>query len=710
MVHLVHDGISVVIDVSGGVPAIVHWGAQLDAPDEQRLLAMTSRPITHGSLDVVPALQVVPQHSLGSQARPGLQGHRPGGRDWAPRFNTCEMETTSRSVITSSRDSIAQLRLDTSIMLEQNGALCVSATVTNEGDSRFLLDALTISLPVPSHARDITTYSGRWSRESAQHRQTIDHGAWTVENRTGRTSHEYPPTMWWSTTDAREWSGEVWGMHLAWSGNHVMLAEVMPDGRRYTQCGELLMPGEVCLDPGASYSTPMVVAAYGSSGFNSASWVMHRHARLNKSPSSSTSWPSDHVTAPATRKVLLNTWEATYFDHDTDKLCALADAAASIGIERFVLDDGWFGERRNDRAGLGDWVVSSDVYPQGLAPLISHVKSQGMDFGIWIEPEMVNRESNLVRTHPEWVLHPSSYEPVMARNQLVLDLTNEFAFAHVFSQLDALLRDHDIAFVKWDMNRPLIHASTPDGAAGARRQTLAYYRLLDSLRAAHPHVEFESCASGGGRIDHAVLSRAVRVWTSDCNDPLERQQIQRGIGMWVPNEMLGMHVGAKKSHTTGRSQSIELRAITALFGWMGVECDPQKLDDHDRSVLREAIELHKRHRKLLHTGDAVRFDLDDDSALASGTYAADRSEALLSYVQIATSSRLVVPRWRIPGLVPDRTYTVTHLPLGRQGGIGHHLPAWMKAPVTCTGRELAVVGLQPASLWPESGMLVHIRS
>jgi alpha-galactosidase len=253
---------------------------------------------------------------------------------------------------------------------------------------------------------------------------------------------------------------------------------------------------------------------------------MHRHARLNKSPSSSTSWPSDHVTAPATRKVLLNTWEATYFDHDTDKLCALADAAASIGIERFVLDDGWFGERRNDRAGLGDWVVSSDVYPQGLAPLISHVKSQGMDFGIWIEPEMVNRESNLVRTHPEWVLHPSSYEPVMARNQLVLDLTNEFAFAHVFSQLDALLRDHDIAFVKWDMNRPLIHASTPDGAAGARRQTLAYYRLLDSLRAAHPHVEFESCASGGGRIDHAVLSRAVRVWTSDCNDPLERQQSQ----------------------------------------------------------------------------------------------------------------------------------------------------------------------------------------
>ena len=696
MVHLVHDGVSVVIDVSGGVPAIVHWGARLESPDAERLAAMTSRPTTHGSLDVVPALQIVPQHSLGSQARPGLQGHRPGGRDWAPRFSSCEVQATASSVTTSSRDTVAGLRLETHISLEESGALRITASITNEGESRFLLDALTVSLPVPSHARDLTTYAGRWSRESATHRQTFDHGAWTAENRTGRTSHEYPPTLWWSTTSAREWSGEVWGAHLAWSGNHVLLAEVLPDGRRYAQLGELLMPGEVCLDPGTSYATPVVVGAYGAAGFNSASWVMHRHVRA-ASPSSS-------------RKVLLNTWEATYFDHDTAKLCALADAAAEIGIERFVLDDGWFGARRNDRAGLGDWVVSRDVYPQGLAPLIKHVRSRGMDFGIWIEPEMVNRDSDLVRAHPDWVLHASDYEPVMARHQLLLDLTNESAYAHVFAQLDALLRDHDIAFVKWDMNRPLIHASSSDGAAGARHQTLAFYRLLDSLRSSHPTVEFESCASGGGRIDHAVLSRTVRVWTSDCNDPLERQRIQRGTAMWVPNEMLGMHVGAKQSHTTGRSQSIELRALTALFGWMGVECDPRKLDDHDRGVLREAIAMHKRHRQLLHSGDDVRFDLDDDTALAYGVYSRDRNEALVAYVQLQTSPWLVVPRWRIPGLDPDRTYQVTHLPLGNAGGIGRTLPGWMKSSFACTGHELATVGLQPPSMWPESGMLVHVRS
>ena len=701
MVHLVHDGVSIIVDVSGGVPEVVHWGEPLTSPDAERFSAMSTRPVTHGSLDVVPPLQLVPQHSLGSLARPGLIGHRPGGRDWSPRFSECEVESTSRSVVTVSHDDIAMLRLSTHIELTDSGALHASAVVTNLGATRYLLDALTVTVPVPSQARDLTTYTGRWSREATIHRRSMDHGAWTSENRTGRTSHEYPPTMWWSTDAAREWSGEAWGCHLAWSGNHVMLAEVLPDGRRYAQLGELLMPGEVCLEPGASYSTPVIVGAYSSSGFTPATWVMHGHLRAMARESGA---------APQVRKVLINTWEATYFDHDAEKLKGLADSAAGIGVERFVLDDGWFGTRRNDRQGLGDWVVSREVYPDGLAPLISHVTALGMDFGIWIEPEMVNPASEVARNHPDWVLHASGYEPVQARHQLVLDLTNDAAYQHVFGQLDELLRNHDIAFVKWDMNRPLIHATSADGAAGAHRQTTAFHRLLDQLRINHPGVEFESCASGGGRIDHAVLARAARVWTSDCNDPLERQRIQRGVGMWVPNEMLGMHVAARTSHTTGRSHRMEMRCLSAIFGWMGVECDPRALDDHELRVLKDAIALHKRHRALLHTGDAVRFDVDDESALAHGVYATNRSEALLGYVQLQTSPWLVAPRWRIPGLDPERSYTVTSLPLGKLGGIGRTLPAWMSSPITCTGHELAVIGLQPPSLWPESGVLVYLRS
>lgn len=715
MVHLVHDGTSVVVDVSGGVPEIIHWGAALDANDGETLAAMTTRPLTHGSLDVVPPLQIVPQHSLGSLARPGVAGHRPGGRDWAPRFVSCEVTSSANALTTTSHDHVAQLLLETTLEISSSGALHVSASITNEGDSRYLLDALTVSLPIPSHAHDIVTYSGRWSREASIHRHSLTHGAWSSENRTGRTSHEYPPTMWWCTTNAHEWAGEVWGCHLAWSGNHATWAEVLPDGRRYVQLGELLLPGEVCLQPGERYTTPVAIGVYSSSGFTPASWIMHRSIRTplgsrRADDGDAASWPEVAVSPPKIRKVLLNTWEATYFDHDTEKLKALAESAAEMGIERFVLDDGWFGSRRNDRAGLGDWVVSAEVYPNGLGPLIAHVRSLGMDFGIWVEPEMANLQSMVVRDHPDWVLHAIGYEPVQARHQVVLDLTNEAAFAHVHGQLHRLLSDHDIAFVKWDMNRPLIHASSTDGAPAVRRQTRAFYRLLDQLRAEHPHVEFESCASGGGRIDHAVLSRAVRVWTSDCNDPLDRQYIQRGVGMWVPNEMLGMHVGARRSHTTGRSSRMEFRAITALFGWMGVECDPRRLDDDEREVLRDAIALHKRHRSLLHGGDAVRFDLDDHTALAHGVFAADRREALLAYVQLTSSPWLVAPRWRIHGLEPERTYTVSHAALGTVGGMGRTVPEWMTTPLCCTGRELSVVGIQPPSLWPESGVLVHLRS
>jgi len=339
----------------------------------------------------------------------------------------------------------------------------------------------------------------------------LRYGAFIAENRSGRTSHEHIPALWAVQRDTTEWAGQVWAAHVAWSGNHSVFAEVLPDGRKYAQLGELLHPGELCLEPGEKYETPLVVAAHSERGMNEASWVLHRNVRAN----------NKHSSMREPRKVSLNTWEAVYFNHDEQQLRALANTANECGVERFVLDDGWFGARRNDAAGLGDWVVSKDVYPQGLAPLISHVRSLGMEFGIWVEPEMVNVDSNVYRQHPEWVLSEPGYSAIFSRNQLVLNLAIPEAFAHVEQQLDALLSDHDIAYVKWDMNRAHVHGSGADGAAGSHHQTLAVYRLLDSLRAKHPTVEFESCASGGGRIDHAMLQRTERVWTSDCNDALE---------------------------------------------------------------------------------------------------------------------------------------------------------------------------------------------
>jgi len=528
--HVRNATTSLVVDCSSGVPVILHWGRPVDSVSPQPV-----RPAPPGTIDVIAPISVVPMHGDGFPGRPGLSGHRRGGRVWAPRFS---YESHRRDVVADGErlvvrgiDEVAELALTSTIVLTHGGAFVASVSVENDGDSPYMLDAFSVSVPLPHGADELGVFSGRWSDEFRFERFGWPRGAWTAENRLGRTSHEHPPFVFASESRADEWSGEVWGLHLAWSGNHVTYAERLADDRRYVQMGELFHPGEICVYPGESFTTPDVVGVHSSSGFNAASWSFHREARRRL--------PRDLGPRP----VHLNTWEAVYFDHREDRLKALADVAATVGIERFVLDDGWFGSRRSSSSGLGDWIVSADVYPNGLRPLIEHVRSRGMEFGIWIEPEMANPDSDLLRTHPEWILATEGYDPVLGREQVVIDLTRSDAFEHVAGRLDALLLDHHIAYVKWDMNRWLVQGSGADGKSAAHEQTLAMYRLLDWLRARHPEVEFEACASGGGRIDFGVLTRVERFWTSDNNDALERQRIQRGASMVIPPEVMGAHVG-----------------------------------------------------------------------------------------------------------------------------------------------------------------------
>jgi alpha-galactosidase len=463
------------------------------------------------------------------------------------------------------------------------------------------------------------------------------------------------------------------------------------------QGGELLHPGEVVLEPGETYTTPEVIAVHSADGLTPATWGFHRSAR--RSPAS-----------PRTpRPVLLNTWEAVYFRHDLDTLRELTVVAADLGVERFVLDDGWFGSRRDDTTGLGDWVVSAQVYPDGLAPLIDHVTGLGMEFGIWVEPEMVNPDSDLYRAHPDWALVTEDYEPVLGRNQLVLDLGRPEAFDHVLGQLDALLADHDISYVKWDMNRDHVQASGATGAPGTRAQTLALYALLDELRRRHPAVEFESCASGGGRIDHEILRRAERVWTSDCNDALERQTIQRGASMLIPPEVMGAHIGPTRAHTTGRVHSLAFRGATALFGHLGVEWNVARIDPDRRAELAAVIELHKRFRPLLHSGDVVRFDTDA-AYCAHGVYAADRSAALVSFAQLATAPSIAPPALRLPGLESEARYRVEHVALpDERWGMARTQPVWLTDGVELTGAQLAAHGIRPPAMHPESAVLFTLR-
>ncbi len=705
MIHLRGRSADVVLDTSAGVPVIVHWGAPLGDADLDATMAALQRPVSNGVLDVIPPVSIVPEHGSGFVGSPGLLGHRRRGVAWSPRFGSPVIKTSGdQEVSVTATDLVAGLQLDTLVHLDE--VLRVRCVLTNIDDTRYLLGQLSISLPVPAHAGELLTFTGRWTREMHPQRASWPTGATVIENRRGRTSHEHVPLVFASERGAGEWHGHTWGAHLAWSGNHRVHVERLPDGRRYMQLGELLHPGEVVLLPGEAYETPEVVASYGE-GLTPASWGFHRSLRAR----------TTHPTSP--RKVLLNTWEAVYFDHDLDTLRRLADAAAAVGVERFVLDDGWFGSRRNDRSGLGDWVVSPDAHPQGLAPIIQHVTSLGMDFGIWVEPEMVNPDSELFRAHPEWVLATDGYEPVLGRHQLVLDLTIAGAFQHVLQQLDALLRDHAIAYVKWDMNRDHVQASGADGAAGTHAQTLSLYRLLDELHRRHPTVEIESCASGGGRVDHEMLRRTQRVWASDCNDALERQTIQRGASMFVPPELMGAHIGPPRSHTTGRTHTLAFRAATAMFGHLGIEWNLLELDDQDRADLAMVIALHQRFRTLLHTGDVVRFDAEYDGvdqhcqpvSHAHGVYSADHSEALVAHVQLRTGTSLAPAPLLLPGLDPLRRYRVEMLTLPRAGRVpARQQPAWLTDGIELTGRQLAVHGLQMPVLNPESAALLHLSS
>ena len=704
--HLRSETVSVVVDVSGGVPVVLHWGGALDeVPDE-----WPTGLRTYGTMDVMAPISIVPMHGDGFPGRPGLQVHRRGGRHWSPRYRLDSHETrrTSDSTLLSVRgvDPVSESVIESSIELRDDGVLSVRADFRNESDAPVMLNSFTLTLPIDRHATELGVFEGRWARELQLQRFPWPYGAWTSENRVGRTSHEHPPYLFVMETGVGEWEGRAWGVHAAWSGNHVMFAELLPDGRRYVQAGELFHPGEMCVYSGETLSAVELIGVYSGAGLNGVSRGFHSEAR-RRLPANSR----------RTRPVHLNTWEAVYFDHDEGRLRDLASTAASVGVERFVLDDGWFGRRRDDRTGLGDWTVATDVYPAGLGPLIEHVRGLGMEFGIWVEPEMANPDSDVMRAHPEWAMVSAGYEPVMGRRQHVLDLTNPAAFAHVLKALDALLRDHRISYVKWDMNRWHVQGSGSEGTAATHAQTRSVYRLLDELRSRHPAVEFESCASGGGRIDHEILRRVERVWTSDCNDALERQLIQRGASMIVPAEVMGSHIGPERSHTTGRRHTMAFRGATAMFGHLGVEADVTRMSEDELVELAHVIAVHKRFRSLIHSGDTVRFDTDV-SAVAHGVIARDRSEALVSFAQMALRTALAPEPLRVRGLDPAATYTVEMIPLTRAPvpvpGTAVDRPRWVTdslagRPQRLSGAFLRDVGLVPPVMWPESAVVVHLR-
>jgi alpha-galactosidase len=676
--------VALLLDAAGpGLPHVLHWGADLGAAPDAAALR---RGVARSALDVPVAPSLLPAAAAGWRGRPGLGGWSPAAPA-APSSDFALEDVAERdgAVTLSARADGLELRSE--LGLDAHGVLRLRHALTAT-DRPFALEELGLALPIPPPATEVLDLSGHWARERSPQRRALELGTWLREQRRGRTGFDSPLLLVAGTPGFGFRSGEVWGVHLGWSGDSRWWAERLPDGNATIGAAELLHPGELGLAPGETYETPWLYAVWSDRGLDGLSAALHAHLRARPA----------HPRTP--RPVVLNTWEAVYFDHGLERLSGLAETAAALGVERFVLDDGWFRHRRDDTAGLGDWYVDEGVWPGGLHPLVDRVRGLGMQFGLWVEPEMVNPDSDLFRAHPDWVLGAARPAPTW-RQQHVLDLGHPDAYAHILERLDALLREYAIGFLKWDHNRDVVDAPV-------HAQTRAVYALLDELRARHPGVEIESCSSGGARVDLGILARTDRVWASDSNDALERQQIQRWTGLLLPGELIGAHVGPPTAHTSGRTQALSFRLATALFGHFGLEWDVSAATPEEQAHVREAIAVYKRLRGLLHAGEVVRADHPDPAAYVHGVVG--EGEALFAYVQLTTSALELPGPVRLPGLEPDRAYRVAPLaPAGGPEPASAQPPPWLAAGgVTLTGRALGAAGLQLPRLAPEQALLLHL--
>jgi alpha-galactosidase len=624
------------------------------------------------------------------------------------------------SVAVEAVDEVAGLELRITVELRAGGLIRARAAVMNSGDDPYAVDDCVIAYPVPQHAREMLDFAGYWGKERVPQRLPLTVGAHLREGRKGRTGPEAATLLHLGVPGFSFADGEIWAVHTAWSGNHTHYAERVFTGTQVIGGGELLLPGEMILEPGQAYTTPWIYGAYGR-GLDDVAGRFHRFLRAReRHPSTS-------------RPVTLNVWEAVYFDHDLDHLTELAELAASIGVERYVLDDGWFGDRRSDRAGLGDWTVSTAAWPHGLHPLVDKVTGLGMEFGLWFEPEMINLDSATARRHPEWIMATGDRLPVESRHQQVINLGIPECYAYVRDAIFDILAEYKISYIKWDHNRDLIDAGTaPEGRPGVHEQTLAFYRLVDEIKTTHPRLEIESCSSGGARVDLGVLERTDRIWVSDCIDPLERQQMNRWTAQLVPPELMGSHIASTRSHTTGRVHDLSFRAATAIFGHLGIEWDLTTATDQERADLRDWIRFYRANRRLLMSGDLVRMDFPDPALVGYGILAPDRSEAIYTIASVATAEVMLPGRLRLPGLDPDRRYRIGPILVGRApsglipppwwGAITSEgepsgerralggLPAEGDDGLVLTGAMLASAGVMAVNMRPEQAILYRAKA
>ncbi len=688
------------------VPSIVWFGDRLPDIDDKVLdavTAMTDLPLPMAKLDESIALSLFPQRSTGMDCTPALRGHF-DGNFFDHRVRRIKARGDGLNLCIELRDEAARLEVVLMLSLHQaTGVLSFTTTLTNHANDDYTVDWLaSATMPLPGSYRECLHLHGRWGLEFQAHRSAIAPGSLTLQSHRGRTSHERYPGLMIGECGFNENSGDVMAANLAWSGSHASSVELMSDGRMCYQSGVSLDPGELRLAAGETFTAPNCYFKRQTvGGLNAVSQQMHHYMRHEVLPS----WTRTE------RPVHANSWEALYFNHDIETLKLLIDAAAEVGAERFILDDGWFPARRSDNAGLGDWTVDGSVYPEGLYPVVEHVRSHGMQFGLWFEPEMVNPDSELYRSHPDWALHLQSHETPLARNQLVLNIDMPEVFDYLYQHIAALVEEYKIDYIKWDHNRDLILAG--DGKRSVmHRQTMACYRLMQKLGENYQKLEIESCSSGGARADWGVLRHTGRVWTSDSIDAIDRVKIQRGYSYFNPPEIMGAHVGHAKAHLTGREINIHTRAIVALQGQYGYEIDARKLDAEEKQILSEYVSLYKNNRGWLSGSTTWRLDSAVDCLTCGGLVSDDKKSSWWFAVAEASLAQTVPGTMVLYGLDKETDYRVriASRNLEELQKFSKKIPAWVIDGITARGAFLMTVGLVLPVMPAQSALLIEVKS
>lgn len=568
--------------------------------------------------------------------------------------------------------------IDTKIILsytiyENLAVITRNAYIENCGNQKLILNqAMSMSLDLPDKDYEMIELTGAWSRERSIKNRKLEHGIQSIYSLRGCSSNNFNPFIALKRNDCTEYDGEVLGFSFVYSGN--FLAQVEVDTYNVSRVTMGIHPHTFSwpLNQGESFQTPEVVMVYSDHGLNQMSQTYHElyQKRLARGQY------RDQV-----RPILVNNWEGTYFDFDEEKILNIAKTAQKLGIELFVLDDGWFGKRNNDNAGLGDWYPNLEKLPHGIAGLSKKIVDLGMQFGIWFEPEMVNKDSDLYRAHPEWTFETPNRQTSHGRNQYVLDFSNHEVVDYIYGLMAKVIEESHITYIKWDMNRCMsevyssVHNSQDQGKV-MHKYILSVYHLYDMLTTNFPEILFESCASGGARFDPAMMYYAPQCWTSDDTDAIERLKIQYGTSMVYPISSMGAHVSATPNHQVFRNTPLKTRADVAYFGTFGYELDLNKLSQDEQEQIIEQVQFMKEYREVIQFGTFYRLKSPfEGNETIWMVVSKDQNTAIVGYYRPLQVVNEGYHRVKLMGLDPDKEYHVSiH-------------------DVTCYGDELMNIGL-----------------